>query len=291
MPSQKGLSIIRKIQEYHVFLETQFDAKIPVILEDLYKKTESIILDANLPQDPKKRAEAIKAIRGIRRDVVEAMATLPVYVQSVGQLTAGMSELKVLTDSYFSELIDGYSNKPALYEQILISNIESVKDKMLGAGIRDNFGNAIADALRTNIAGNSSRTQINKAVRDAIFGTVEEKSQLEKYVKLVSQDSVMTFNREYVEVVTTDLELEKWFYAGTLIEDSRPFCKARAGRYFTKSEIESWASLGKWAGRKPNTTKKTIFVYLGGFYCRHQAWPVTDAEYHEQAEKGKTGMK
>lgn len=291
MPSQKGQQIVLKIQRLHLDLENQFDKKIPDILDQLANRATEIIINANLPTDPKERAKAIKELRYIKRDLVEAIATLPVYVDAVSDLTVGMEKLKVLTDDYFSALIDGYSNKPALYKEILKSNIESVHDKMLGSGIRDNFGESIKGVLRANIAGESSRTQLNAAVRKSIVGTPEEKSFLNRYIKQVSNDSVQIFNAEYFETVSTDLNIEYFYYQGTLIEDSRSFCKARAGRYFTKAEVQGWASLGHWNGRMPGTTKQTIFSFRGGYSCRHLILPITEAEYLTKKGQGRAGIK
>jgi len=291
MPSQKGQQIVTRIQKLHLELENQFDSKIPEILDQFAAKTSAIIINANLPTDPKQRAKAIKDLQIIKRDIVEAIATLPVYVEAVSDLVKGMEKLKVLSDDYFSELIDGYSNKPALYKEILKSNIETVESKMLGAGVRDNFGEAIKDVLRANIAGESSRTQLNKAVRNAIIGTPEEKSFLNRYIKQVSNDSIQIFNAEYFETVSTDLNIGYYYYQGTLIEDSRPFCKARAGRYFTRAEVQAWADLGHWSGRMPGTTRQTIFSFRGGYSCRHLILPVTEAEYKLKKGQGRAGIK
>lgn len=51
--------------------------------------------------------------------------------------------------------------------------------------------------------------------------------------------------------------------------DSRPFCLERIGKYYKKDDVEKWANL-KWAGKRAGTTKSTIFIYAGGYNCRHQ---------------------
>jgi hypothetical protein len=101
----------------------------------------------------------------------------------------------------------------------------------------------------------------------------------------------MIFSREYNAVVSDDLGLNFYSYVGTRIDTSRPFCDARAGRYFKKSEVEGWASLGNWQGRFPGTTKTTIFSYAGGYNCRHELYAITKSQYIAAEKRGLTGLR
>jgi hypothetical protein len=100
----------------------------------------------------------------------------------------------------------------------------------------------------------------------------------------------MIFSREYNAVVSEDLNLQFFAYVGTRIDTSRPFCDARAGRYFKKSEIEGWASQN-WDGKIPQTTKTTIFSYLGGYNCRHEAYAISQTQYRVAEKRNLTGLR
>jgi hypothetical protein len=128
-------------------------------------------------------------------------------------------------------------------------------------------------------------------LRKFIEGTDTEKAFLNRYIKQVTNDSVMTFNAEYIQTIAEDLDVEYYLYQGTLIEDSRPFCVSRAGRYFTTEQVRDWGDLGKWDGKNTNTNRTTIFIYRGGYNCRHQLWPVAKEQYEAAQEKGRAGLK
>ena len=69
-----------------------------------------------------------------------------------------------------------------------------------------------------------------------------------------------------------------YFFKGTKTKDSRAFCAARKGKYFTKKEVESWASQ-EWAGKNAATTKATIFTLVGGHGCKDDLIPVSKELY------------
>lgn len=261
MLTDEQLEIIKSIQRLQDDLITGLDDKLPVIFKDLSDQV--IAIADTLDFDPKKRVENLQKLRSLKTQITNTITANVAYQAGVKEVLNGFKELKKLSDSYYSLLIDGYSAKSELYKQILVSNIQITQDLLLGAGIRENFGNAISEVLKENIAGNTSRTNLNKVLRNFIKGTDTEKAYLNRYIKQTTNDSVMVFSREYNSVVSSDLNLNFYAYVGTRIDTSRQFCDARAGRYFKRAEVESWASLGNWSGRMPGTTKTTIFLSPG----------------------------
>jgi len=287
--TDKQLDIIKRIQTLQAELEEGMNSRLPEIFKGLSDQV--IELTNDLPLDPKKRAANIRAIIGLKTQLTNVIVTNPEYVKEVGRVLDGFKDLKKLSDLYFSELIDGFNAKEVLYQEILKANVEITKDMLLGSGIRNNFADAIQNVLKANASGTTNRTLLQKTLKEFITGTDAEKAYLNRYIKQTVSDSVMTFSREYDNTIAADLGLNFYFYAGTLISDSRQFCRARAGRYFKKSEVENWANLGNWDGRKSGTTKTTIFAYCGGWGCRHQLHPITKLQYTLAEKRGSTGLK
>jgi hypothetical protein len=287
--TEKQLDIIKRIQTLQAELEEGMNSRLPEIFKGLSDQV--IELTNDLPLDPKKRAANIRAIIGLKTQLTNVIVTNPEYVKEVGRVLDGFKDLKKLSDLYFSELIDGFNAKEVLYQEILKANVEITKDMLLGSGIRNNFANAIQEVLKANASGTTNRTLLQKTLKEFIEGTDAEKAYLNRYIKQTVSDSVMTFSREYDNTIAADLNLQFYFYAGTLIKDSRQFCRARAGRYFKKSEVENWANLKDWDGKKSGTTKTTIFAYCGGWGCRHQLHPVTKTQYTVAEKKGLAGLK
>jgi hypothetical protein len=99
--------------------------------------------------------------------------------------------------------------------------------------------------------------------------------------KRITVDGLVTFSREYVGALTKDFDSEWYLYEGPLRATSRSFCESRAGKYWKKSEVESWAKLD-WQGKKPGTTKTTIFSLAGGYNCYHILFPVPEEAVPEK---------
>ena len=288
MPSEKQLAIIREIQQYQFDLEKGMGSKLPAIFKGLAEQV--IELTNDLPLDAKDRAKNIRAIIDLKAQIAAVVVNNPEYAAEVKNITNGFKQIKKLSDSYFSELIDGFNAKDDLYKAILDANIQVTNDLLIGTGIQQNFKNAITEVLKANNAGNGNRTQLQKVLREFIEGTPEQKAFLDRYVKQVTSDSIMTFSREYNNTIAEDLNLQFYFYAGTIISDTRPFCVARAGRYFKKSEVQKWASLGNWQGRTKGTTSVTIFSFAGGYNCRHELYPISKTQYRIAEKRGLAGL-
>jgi hypothetical protein len=289
MLSKEQSDIIKAIQDLQDKLINDMDGKLPTIFKDLANQV--IEISNEFSFDAKERVANLQKLRKLKTQIADAIVNNTAYQVAVKEVLTGFKEIKKLSDSYYSALIDGYSAKSELYKQILESNIQTTTDLLLGAEIRSNFDNAITQVLKENIAGNTNRTNLQNVLREFIKGTPDQRAYLERYVKQVTNDSVMIFSREYNSVVSDDLNLQFYTYVGTRIDTSRPFCDARAGRFFKKSEVESWASLGNWQGRMPGTTKTTIFSLAGGFNCRHELYAISQTQYKAAEKRNLTGLR
>jgi hypothetical protein len=281
--------LIKKIQELQMAIESRMDTALPKVFEKLSQQV--IDLASELSLDAKDRAATIKQLIKLKKDIADTIVNNSTYQAQVAEVIQGYKLLAELSNEFISISIGDFKPKTELYKAILEANIATTKDALLGAGIRDNFGTAIQEVLKDNIAGVGTRTELNKTLRKFIEGTPEEAPFLNRYIKQTTNDSVMTFNSEYIQTISDDLGVEYYLYAGTLIADSRAFCTARAGRYFTKEEVQKWASLKGWDGRMKGTNSTTIFTYRGGYNCRHQLWPVSKEQYDAAKEKGKAGLR
>jgi hypothetical protein len=281
--------LIKQIQELQMAIESRMDDALPRVFAKLSDQV--IDLASNLSLDPKDRAKSLKELIKLKKDIADTIITNAPYQLQVAEVIKGFELLSELSNEYITIAIGDFSEKKALYKAILETNIATTKDALLGAGIRENFGTAIQEVLKDNIAGIGSRSQLNKTLRKFIEGTEQEAPFLNRYIKQTTNDAVMTFNAEYIQTIADDLDVEYYLYQGTLIEDSRPFCQARAGRYFTTDQVKAWPNLKGWNGRMAGTNSSTIFIYRGGYNCRHQLWPVAKEQYEAAQEKGRAGLK
>jgi predicted XRE-type DNA-binding protein len=286
---ERQLELIKKIQQLQLAIEKRMDDALPKVFEKLSNQV--IDLAGNLSLDAKDRAKTLREMIKLKKDIADTIVNNSLYQTQVAEVIAGFDQLSKLSNDYISIILDDFKPKTELYKAILETNIATTKDALLGAGIRNNFGTAIQEVLKDNIAGIGTRTQLNETLRKFIEGTDTEKAFLNRYIKQTTNDSVMTFNSEYIQTIADDLGVEYYLYSGTIISDTREFCQARAGRYFTKAEVEKWASLKGWQGRMAGTNSSTIFIYRGGYNCRHQLWPVAKEQYESAKERGRAGLR
>jgi hypothetical protein len=290
MPSEKELKVIRKIQDLQTSMEAGMDKALPKVFSELSNKV--IDITNQLSLDPKDRVKTLREMIKLKQEIADTIVNNPTYQKEVAKITDGFNELADLSNEYIGLILDSpFVPKKALYEALLAANIDVTTSNLLGAGIRDNFGNAITEVLKANVSGVGSRTELQKTLAKFIKGTPEELPFLQRYIKQATNDAVMGFNREYIQTISDDLGFNYYRYQGTVIEDSRPFCKARTGRVYTKEEVQKWASLGNWDGRMAGTNSVTIFTNAGGYNCRHTIFPITDAAYEVAKKEGRAGMR
>jgi hypothetical protein len=286
---ERQLELIKKIQQLQLAIEKRMDDALPKVFEKLSNQV--IDLSGNLSLDAKDRAKTLREMIKLKKDIADTIVQNAPYQLQVAEVIKGFEMLAELSNDYVSITIGDFKPKTELYKAILETNIATTKDALLGAGIRNNFGTAIQEVLKDNIAGIGTRSQLNETLRKFIEGTDTEKAFLNRYIKQTTNDSVMTFNSEYIQTIADDLGVEYYLYSGTIISDTREFCQARAGRFFTKDQVQAWPNLKGWQGRMAGTNSSTIFIYRGGYNCRHQLWPVSLEQYESAKEKGKAGMK
>jgi hypothetical protein len=86
---------------------------------------------------------------------------------------------------------------------------------------------------------------------------------------------IKQYQRAQGQILANKFDGQYFKYSGTIIDDSRQFCKERAGKIFSKDEIESWSNL-EWDGKIENTNPDNIFFRCGGKGCRHTIRPVSE---------------
>lgn len=289
MAEKNQEKIIKAIEALQAKLEAQMESALPEVFKQL--SNEVIDLVSELSLDPDDRAKNLLEIIALKRKIGDALVGNVLYQSKVLEITEGFKELANLSDDFMSTILDDYSRKQDLYKAILKANVEITKDALLGAGVKSNFENAIRELLKANIAGVGNKRELRSVLTQFIEGTETEKPFLQRYITQVTNDSVMTFNREYLNTVSEDLDVQYYVYSGTITGDSRPFCVARAGRSYTKAQVQSWGKLGDWQGKIPGTNEKTIFTYCGGYNCKHSIWPQTKVNYDNAVADGTAGMK
>jgi hypothetical protein len=205
------------------------------------------------------------------------------YQKNLTSFISEFGKQAKLNNTYFQTIGEDFQLKP-LYKTVL----ENTQKNAINLLSEDAFTQAlnvpIKQILESSITNKQSFTDTIESLRYIIQGDDEIDGRLLSHVKRVAYDSFAVSDRSYTNAVSTDLALEFYRFTGGKIEDTRCFCRERAGKYFHQKEIEGWGDgkgLGKceqdglWQGANANTDKSTIFLYLGGYNCKHSILPVS----------------
>lgn len=137
--------------------------------------------------------------------------------------------------------------------------IQNVYDLVIGGGTFDDLVVSIQSALEGTIAPG--------AVGRSLLGES----------RLLARDSVMIYQQEVNNLIADKVGLGHYLYIGDIIATTREFCKQRAGKMYTRDQIDSWKY--KWAGKSG-----PAFTHRGGYNCRHH-WQAIRPEWMEGKKK------
>ena len=187
-------------------------------------------------------------------------------------LLAGYKEIVTIANEYFSALSSAY--KKDLYREIYKESILYLKESLTGAGISQIVANNVVNVLYEKNMQGTTKKELRSFLKEYFSDTPKKF----RYVEQIATDSLYQMTSTYQLKIAEDLKIEYYYYAGTRMKTSRSFCVSRYGKVFTKKEIQSWPEL-TWTGKIPGTDKNNIFVYRGGYNCRHTIRPISKNLY------------
>lgn len=225
--------------------------------------------------------ENIKLIQTIMDDLRGGLITRQ-YIKALDKYLATFNPILELNNKYFGLLDVNYIPTKTRFAEISEQVIELTKFTMGQSGVWNNVMNDIHTLLTSNVASGGSYDDMLRTLTTQVRGNAQAKGYVEKYAKQLVTDSVMQYNRQMQSTIAADLKLQWYYYQGTIIKDSRPFCVERAGNYYHQKEVESWANQ-KWQGKVSATNENSIFTYAGGYNCRHSIIPVSEAVVPQSA--------
>ena len=209
------------------------------------------------------------------KELVQQILADSEYISAVRTYAAGMSEQVSVSNQLFAQAFDGFT--PAANAQALFRLTQAnAVDLMVNAIGNQRFADVVRENIETAISSNAGFTETVRQLQTIVTGDEEVDGKLLQYNKQIAHDTFAIADRNYTSAVSEELEAEWFFYSGSEIETTRPFCRARHNEYFYYREIEQWpATAGDWAGRIPGTNSSTIYSYAGGYNCRHSIIPVS----------------
>lgn len=237
----------------------------------------------------------IKIITNIKNKLLKVVLT-DEYKTQVKEFLKSFNDVTALQNEFWRGVEKKF--KPSsILKQIKQVAIEDTAVKLMEAGLDANVAQPIKDILTMNVTQGGSYKQMQAALKESVTTTEASPGLLDRYTKQITVDSVNQYNRNYTQIVSSDLGFEWFAYQNTTINTSRAFCIAmHERRYFHISEIPDLLQAkglyytnkkGKRVkvplnpktklpdGMYPTTNVSNFITLLGGYNCGHQAGPVS----------------
>ncbi len=220
------------------------------------------------------------------KELVQQILADSEYIGAVQTYARQMGEQAKVSDSLFAKTFDDYATT-AVSQQLLRTTQRNAVDLLVNAIGNQRFADVVRENIETAISSNAGFTETVKQLQTIVTGDDEVDGKLLQYNKQIAHDTFAIADRNYTSAVSEELEAEWFFYSGSEIETTRPFCAERHNQYYYYKEIELWGegrktpplrlpdSSGAWAGQIPGTNSSTIYSYAGGYNCRHSIIPVS----------------
>jgi hypothetical protein len=255
--------------------------QIRVELKDLSIKNGNIIVSG----------ENIRKVAAIKSRLLNIILS-PEYVKSVKELLSTYDTITSLQNQYFNTVSTTFS-PPAFSEELKNQAKTALANALTERGIEANVLAGIEDILTKNITTGGSYTELAKALEDNITNNETGEGKMLRYAKQITTDALNQYSAQYTQLVSSDLGYEWFYYAGSLIETSRPFCLAcRDKKYIHISEFPAllagdFPEFAKYdgvlykglpAGMYPDTTVSNFQINRGGYNCGHQLRPISEGQ-------------
>jgi len=147
---------------------------------------------------------------------------------------------------------------------------EVVPDSYLDATLNTTqVAQRVGRALTTSLTSKETLNQMRRRLRSILS---PNDGELVRHIDRYSGDLFAAFDQSIHDEQAERLGLTLSVYAGTAVDDTRPFCLSRLNRVYTNDEIASW-NRSDWKGKN-----KTLPVEIanGGYRCRHKRNFVSD---------------
>lgn len=184
-------------------------------------------------------------------------------------------QIDALNEEYFTGVAKSFNPNRAFIKSLQSQTIRSIESNLLQDGLTATIKTPLVNILYQNVNTGGQFSGMLQQIRDFISGNDEIEGRVFSYSRTYLSDALFDYSRAYQQAITADLKLEWYSYNGGVMDKTRPFCEERVGKFFHQKEVEKWAE-EDWKGKRAGTTESSIFVFCGGYNCRHSLIPVSD---------------
>ncbi len=266
---------------------SSFDKSIPDLQSKLYKEMIAEIKRLDIKGD--RIAITVKNLSILTsiKNKLNRIILNKEYLSEIKDFAKSFNDVYKLQFEYWKGIEKKFKPKPllkAIRNQAITDTVASLTSQGISANVSDN----IIGILRQNITAGGSYADLAEQLRQSLTNTPESKGILDRYVKVVANDSIQQFNRQYTQIVANDLGYTWYRYMNTDIDTTRCFCdKMTDKNYFHISEVpeilkgldcDIYKKTGLPYGMIDGTNAENFFIRAGGWNCRHSIHPVAERQ-------------
>ena len=275
----------QSLTELTAFLDgsiDNFSEDIPELQNQVFRRVSVLLKDLDLRRgNVKATAANLRKINRIKREI-ERLVLSDKYLKDVKTFTEAFNKGTTLQTAYFATIKKDFTT-PQFIETLRQASIDNTKVALTEAGIRANVVDKAGEIIQTNITERAAFSSLIDDMRIFLTETPENVGALKRYTSQIVTDSLNVYTAEYNRFVSDSLDLQWFIYSGSLIKDSREFCKSLIKKQFVHKSEFGKVARGNFIpkpkdlkGLKPNTNAETLQINRGGFNCRHLLTPIAE---------------
>lgn len=246
-------------------IENNFLNEADLIINEEYNKIAKEVLDTfgELPIPNK-----FKSLTEVNLSTINALK----FQSYSGFEDIGERFIKVINDELYQSTIAG---RP--YED-MVSNIRSHINGVYKKSNQREI-NELVDFINENKYNAVRKLEVEEAVRKlhTQYASDRAGNNLRRYAGQIAHDSVMQFHGQFTIAKAKESGLTHFTYTGTLVRDSRDWCRGILGKTYTEKQIRELWNTRSWQGKANGDP----FIVRGGYRCRH-TWIPTDPSWSEE---------
>lgn len=263
-----------EIERIILLTASNYSDEITSFQEELYNRLVSVLKDLEVDSEGYiKQSSHNRSILSKADEVLSELLPGESFTEAVSRTLEAIPLINEANSNYFSSISEGFTENRNFIKSLQKQTAESIERTLLEDGLTAQIRGPLTDILNRNINTGGKFSGFLEEIQSFIKGNDQVEGRILSYSRTHLSDTLFNYSRAYQESVTSDLKLDWYLFAGGLIDKSREFCRERSGRYFHRKEIIGWVDLD-WQGRRQGTTESSIFIFLGGYSCRHSVIPV-----------------
>jgi len=255
-------------------LEKGLSGRVEALQIALLKQLGSILewldLDGKTLKNTPSNIAKLRELEGIwstfERDAMEKeLAMFAEELMKVGDMAIGYYET---TGTVKKELIQSVIQ--TLREVIGIEE----NGKLLSGGYLDRLGKTgevrqqLRDYVLQSIVSKRKASAFQSGLSDLIVGNKDTEGALQRYWRQYAFDTYNQVHEVASKTAADGLGLKYFIYQGSVIENTRQFCRKRAGKVFSTDETKTWKDDPDLIEKKTKEQYNPL-LERGRYNCRH----------------------